>query len=166
MSKKVRPIRIEGNIAFIPLTQGYEAIIDADDVHLVEGRNWSADTRVNNVYARAKVRQEDGSSKPVLLHKMLSGYAMTDHRDGNGLNNRRSNLRPATHAENMRNRSVYKNSSSGVRGVYPRGSGKWRAAITVDGHVRWLGTFYDIQDAAKAYAAASAELHGDFGRAG
>jgi hypothetical protein len=173
MSKSPRPIRIEGDVAYIPLTKGYEAVIDAADVPLVSAWSWSADedTRpdgtVRAVYARRHGRS--GSKKyTVSLHRQILALGPGlegEHRDGDGLNNRRSNLRVATRSQNACNRGPMPGSKSGVKGVYWQKSvRKWRADINLSGQVHYLGLFRCITAAALAYAKASRGLHGDFGR--
>lgn len=174
MPRKIRPIRIEGDVAYVPLTQGCEAIIDAADVHLVEGWNWYALVKrrrgnsASNVYAARNAIGPNGVMTSVYLHRVIaetSGGISTDHRDGDGLNNRRSNLRQATHAENMRNCRKASNNTSGIKGVcWSTWAMKWRARIKVDGRNRHLGYFTTIEAAAAAYAEASGRLHGEFGR--
>lgn len=172
-SKQIRPIRVEGNVAYVTLTKGYEAIIDAADVPLVQHWLWHAhvvkrrDGSIRGVYAR---RNEfiDGKKSPIYLHRSLMGRPSeveVDHRDGDGLNNRRGNLREATHAENQCNGGLRDDNTSGFRGVYwNQTRGKWYASIGVDGKRLYLGAFEALPDAAAAYAEASARLHGEFGR--
>ena len=176
MAKKaIRPIRIEGNVAYVPLTQGYEAIIDAADVPLVEGHNWCANVRLRkdksiwSVYALTNAPVVNGKRRPsILMHRVIAGtpdHMVADHRDGNGLNNRRKNLRNATQAQNRLNSKVRCDNASGVKGVvWDKPRGKWRASIKIDGEAIHLGRFDDIGSAAAAYARASAALHKDFGR--
>lgn len=174
MPRKIRPIRIEGDVAYVPLTQGYEAIIDAADAHLVDGVCWTTlvqrrrDQSVVKVYAMRFVREPDGA-KAVYLHRVIAGTPEgmeTEHRNGDGLDNRRDNLRHATHMENMRNRRNAINNRSGKKGVsWSTSAGKWRAQIRAGDSPRHLGYFECIEDAAAAYAEASARLHGEFGRA-
>lgn len=97
---------------------------------------------------------------------MTGGWptGLVDHIDGDGRNNRWANLRPASSAENARNKRLTALSVSGVKNVRQTGSGKWSSRITVDRKCQHLGTFDSIEDAAAAYAKASAELHGEFGR--
>lgn len=91
---------------------------------------------------------------------------MHDHKDGDGLNNRRSNLRPCTYSQNGANRGPQKNSSTGVKGVFPhRDTGKFRSCIMVEGKSRHLGIFATIEDAALAYRTAAEEAFGEFFRA-
>ena len=81
-----------------------------------------------------------------------------DHINGNRGDNRIENLRKCCRAENMQNRRVGKNSSTGVIGVYKTGN-KWRAQIQVQKNWKHLGTFNTKDEAAAAYAAAKRELH-------
>lgn len=173
MPKPIRPIHIEGNVAYITLTKGYTSVIDAADVHLVDGRNWQAqverraDGTVRAVYAVRNDRL-DGRQKTVLMHRVVAGTPEgfeTDHRDGNGLNNLRANLRNATPSQNQHNQSTRSDNTSGHKGVYfHKAAGKWHARLKVAGKARSLGLFTDLAAASAAYAKASAELHGEFGR--
>jgi hypothetical protein len=171
MPRKIRPIRIEGNIAYVPLTKGYEAIIDAADVHLVSGSNWFAQEYPRSVYAK-RSRKKRGVVQCIFLHRVLMGDPEgfeIDHINGNGLDNRRSgekgNLRVATKAQNGRNQRLFSSNTSGYKGVsFHKQASKWDARIMVDGKSRRLGLFSTPKDAAAAYAKASAELHGEFGR--
>jgi hypothetical protein len=101
-------------------------------------------------------------------HRLAALYVLgympqeVDHRDLNRSNNRWKNLRPATPTEQMRNRRG-PSSASGVKGVRQEGSG-WRARIRVNGKKLHLGTFETVEEAEAAYARASAQYHGEFGR--
>jgi hypothetical protein len=90
----------------------------------------------------------------------LSAALENDHRDRNGLNNTRSNLRPATRSQNMANRAMPEGASA-YRGVAPF-RGKWRARISVDRRQVFLGDFENIVAAAAAYDAAATSAHGEF----
>ena len=90
-----------------------------------------------------------------------------DHIDGNGLNNRIKNLRPAKHAENMRNSKVSIDNTSGVKGVgWHKQGQKWRARVALDGKRHNLGLFDNKLDAAAAVFSARNKLHGEFARHG
>lgn len=173
MAKKaIRPIRIEGNVAYVPLTQGYEAIIDAADVPLVCDRVWSAQVRrrpdgsIRTVYA-FQMRGPRGACRMFYMHRVIADIPcgmVADHIDGNGLNNSRANLRCATYLENGRNMRLSAANSSGQKGVYwAKREKRWVAEIW-NGRKVGLGYFASREDAASAYAKASAELHGEFGR--
>ena len=135
MPKKIRTIRIEGNIAYVPLTQGYEAVIDAIDADIVGQKNWHAAPRGNQVYAVAKTTI-DGKSANLYLHKLLTKRQdglCVDHIDRNGLNNRRSNLRMVTTSQNLMNSVANRRSKSGIRGVsYCKKTKKWVATLRVN----------------------------------
>ncbi len=166
--KEIRPIRIEGNIAYVPLTQGREAVIDADDVPLVAGWNWHVMALSHSAYAARREARPDGKWRTVYMHRTIVGAVAAptvDHRDGDGLNNRRVNLRPATASENQHNQRLSSANTSGFKGVtWLRDRSRWRANIKINGKSRYLGTFTDIESAAAAYAAASEALHKEFGR--
>mgnify|MGYP003504821894 FL=1 len=174
MPRKIRPIRVEGNIAYVTLTRGHTAVIDAADVHLVCGRNWfssirlRADKTVRTVYAMGNTPRREGGPMRLMLHRVIAGTpdgVEVDHRDGDGLNNRRENLRMATRAQNTRNRSLQSNNTSGVKGVrFDATRNKWRAYIRVCGVLKYIGSYEALDEASEAYAEASARLHGEFGR--
>lgn len=166
-------IRIEGDIAYVALTRGYEAIIDVEDVSLVESFNWTAlidrrkDGSVRRVYA---VRKEGfgKSRRSVLMHRTIGKTPHgldTDHHDGDGLNNRKINLRSATVAQNAHNQGLSISNTSGHKGVHwNKRRGMWQARIRVPGERRHIGYYRCKTAAAIAYAKKSLELHGDFGR--
>ena len=164
MPKAIRQIRVVGNIAYVPLTQGYEAVIDVADMPLVDGFSWCATVSPSgNVYAIRRIGRQ-----AVWMHRIIMGEPAgldVDHRDSNGLNNRRGNLRTATDAQNNQNARKSKNNTSGYKGVAPcKQTGRWEAYIGVNGKKKRLGRFRTPEAAHAAYVEASARLHGDFGR--
>lgn len=161
------PIRIEGEIAYVPLTKGYEAVIDAADVPLVEGYNWHADVRSHTVYAM-RTDYSGEKKKNFYMHRIIMGEPEgleVDHEDCNGLNNRRKNMRAATRMQNKHNERIKSNNQSGFKGVgFHKRQGRWRARIMINGQRKWLG-YYDTPEKAHAsYVKASEALHGEFGR--
>jgi len=91
-----------------------------------------------------------------------------DHQDGDSLNNKIENLRPASQSENIANSQLSKSNTSGYKGVIrvtgPRIGEKWAAQITVDGRCLRLGRYTNKEDAAKAYADAALHYFGKFSR--
>ena len=166
-AKVIRPIRIQGQLAYVPLTQGYEAVIDAADVPLVDGFNWQAQVHSHNVYAFRNDRTGP-RRRVVRMHRIIMGEPLgfeVDHKDSNGLNNRRSNLRVATTAQNQHNQRKRKDNTSGFKGVYRReNKGKWRARIMINGVRKDLGGYDTPEAAHDAYCEASAKYHKEFGR--
>lgn len=161
-----KPSRVEvlGEVCAIRLTRGLVAICDASDAHAVNGLSWQSQVSKGGTYAKTNITMADGKRIVVMMHTLLTGYEFTDHIDGDGLNNRRSNLRAATRSENNRNSRMQKNNRSGRKGVSRARSGKWIARIAVDGRQIYLGRFQTMDDAHYAYCEASRKLHGEFGR--
>jgi hypothetical protein len=171
MAKKpIRPIRIEGNIAYVPLTRGYEAVIDAADVPLIDGFSWFAAIAQGTVYARASHYRPGKPQVTLQMHRVIIGAVdrmVVDHINRDGLDNRRSNIRAATRSQNGMNRPAQANNKSGFKGVFfYKRDGMWRAQIRVDGRAVHVGSFPSADGAAEAYAQASARYHQEFGRAG
>lgn len=108
----------------------------------------------------------------VLLHRMIVEAPRgeeVDHRDCDPLNNRRSNLRLATRAQNAKNRRRARSNRLGFKGVYREGSRRrprYRAEISVDGKKVRLGSFASPEQAHAAYRLAAVVLHGEFHRFG
>lgn len=84
-----------------------------------------------------------------------------DHKDRNGQNNRWSNLRLASHSQNIANSRRRRDNTSGIRGVYSF-QGKWMVIITHEGVRYYLGLFKKKRDAAQARRAAAQKLYGQF----
>lgn len=147
----------------MPLTKGHTVVICAEDVHLVSPWNWSAIVRTHTVYA-----QRTASGRSVLMHRVITNAPPgmeVDHINGDGLDNRRSNLRLATHAQNLRNQRVCRDNRSGFKGVcWDKSRCAWKAQIRLGGKNSNIGRFATPEEAHAAYVAASAELHGEFGR--
>ena len=164
---------VDGDVAYVPLTLGYTAVIDAADLPIVDGWNWTAapnrrkDGTVLTVYASRQQILPNGKRHKLMLHRAIldPGDSLhCDHIDGDGLNNRRSNLRVATRAQNNINRRIRSTNRSGIKGVsLDRRSGKWVAQIGLNGKNFRLGKFDTKEEAADAYAKASAEMHKEFG---
>ena len=147
----------------IPLTRGMVSIVDDSDYDmLIASGSWCAHPGGNTFYAW-RGWSRGGKPSGTLMHTFLTGWSFTDHRNGDGLDNRRVNLRPATHAQNMMNRGMPRNNTSGYKGVYSE-RGMWLAKLQFNKRGIRLGLFADRLDAARAYDAAAHRYFGEFAR--
>ena len=165
---------VDGDVVEVPLTRGYVAVIDAADAEKVLAFRGHALVTATGVYAVGRpyprlVRGARNSVKPpkVLLHRFLlnaseSGVEI-DHRDQDGLNNRRANLRPGTRRQNMCNKRKNHGATSKFKGVcWNRKDARWQAKIQRRGVTRYIGNFDSEAAAALAYDRAAYTYHGDF----
>jgi hypothetical protein len=156
------PAALDGDsMKEIELTRGKVAIVDDDEYAHLSRLKWTYLFRKTGGYAAHYWREGD-CVHSVRMHRLVMGAMdgeQVDHINGNGLDNRKANLRLCTHTENTRNRRV----SNGRRykGVKPSG-GKWCAHISVDKKHIWLGTFETEDDAARAYNKAAKKHFGAF----
>lgn len=151
----------------VPLTQGKFATIDIEDWPRVSQFKWHASRhRSGNWYARKKCVHADGRIGVYGLHQFILGLApgtLVDHVDGEGLNNTRQNLRPATPGQNRTNTGAQRNNKVGYKGVTKRGRyDRWQASIGCQGKRYFLGRFTTPEAAARAYDAKARELFGPF----
>lgn len=147
----------------IKLTNGGVALVDDEDYsRAVSASNWRAHRtpRDGTTYVRSTRRI---GGRLVFLHTFLTGFEVTDHRNGDGLDCRRPNMRAATRSENARNRRRSVANQSGFKGVrWHRQGRKWNARITVDGHEKSLGMYLSAEVAARAYDGAARAAFGEF----
>jgi hypothetical protein len=147
------------------LTKGYVTFVSPEDAHHLQGVRWYA-VRTSSYRLFYAIRRigPNKLGKRIGLHRSILGVLVThdiDHKDGNGLNNRRGNLRPASRSQNLGN-SRQRTGSSGFRGVEKIGN-RWRARIQADGNERrYLGIFTTAEEAARAYDAAAVARFGEF----
>lgn len=139
---------------------GTEFFVDDSDDLEVSRRRWMAHRPKisRTVYV---ISGYSANESRVLLHRMLVGVEglEVDHIDGNGLNNRRSNLRCCSHAENMRNRRMHKNNTSGYTGVVLlKKTGRWMALIKLNGKSYYVGSYTDPKVASEHRSKRLAEL--------
>jgi hypothetical protein len=142
-------------------------VVDECDRERVESMSWRLRRGPNGLrYAQARV--PGGSGKNVYLHQFIIGVTVgmeVDHIDGDGLNNRRSNLRACTHVQNMRNMRHHKGTASRFKGVswFSR-DGCWLAYIVVGGRQVHLGYHSSEAVAALAYDVVANKWFGEFAR--
>lgn len=157
--------------AMIPLLHGQVTLVDLLDIGLLtklclvserpthKRKSW----RVSCCYPRNRMPQ-----RRALLHRIIidvhNPKIEVDHKNGNGLDNRRCNLRIATRSEQQCNIGVTVRNKLGVKGVYLHCPGWYRSYITKDGIRIDLGTFRTIKEASAAYNEAACRLHGEFAK--
>lgn len=146
----------------VPLSQGMVALVDPGDAEMVSQYRWFARDRFGTWYAQRNTRRPDGVRTTDTMHRLLTGWDRTDHINGNGLDNRRSNLRPSSASTNAWN-SRSRGGTSRYKGVswYPK-TRRWVARIRVHGSKQYLGYFLDESEAARAYDAAARHHFGQF----
>ena len=137
-------------------------LIDNDDYDAINKYKWSITKPRNTYYA---VREFN--KKSTLLHRFLLNVKKrnkhVDHINGNGLDNRKENLRICTCKENNRNSKLSKNNTSGYKGVsWAKNMNKWESYITADRKRYGLGYFKCKHDAAMAYNTAALKYHKDY----
>lgn len=158
------------DMKYIELTQGKRAIVDDEDFEWLNRWKWRASKDHYGFYAIRTIKKK-GKTTTVLMHRIIIKVPpnlQTDHRNGNGLDNQKSNLRACTQAQNTHNRGARKNVTSRYKGVYLKyknnnnGRLKWGAHIR-KGNARFdLGYYCTEAKAAKAYDAKAKELYGEF----
>lgn len=171
---KIRPIivPIGPSIAYVPLSKGLYALIEVDDIALVENANWSANSEMcrDGVTVRNYARTNRSG-----MHKKMQNWIlpvkeglMVDHVNSNGLDNRRhGNLRSASKTENNRNRRIRHDSKTGLKWVfYRKDTGMYRSQLSVNGKKINCGDHATAQAAHDAALARAKELHGEFARLG
>jgi hypothetical protein len=145
----------------IPLTQGFAALVDDEDYAWLSQWAWFYD----DGYAERTINHSKTLKEKVRMHRLIAGATpaqLVDHRNRRGLDNRRSNLRVCTSAQNARNVSKRAGVSSPFIGVsWVKRDQVWSATIRV-GSNRFLGYFDREEHAALAHDQAARELHGEF----
>lgn len=159
---------ISASIAYISLTNNLFALVDWDDAEWLSQWNWYAGKSRKLTYVQKEPRRDD-VFRQTKMHQLIletSGRSITpDHRNGNGLDNRRSNLRLANHREQSINRGVRGDSKSGIKGCCWRDRyQKYAVAISIDGKRKHIGYLTTKEDAAQAYILAAYLHYGEFAR--
>ena len=166
-------------ILLFPLAALKWAIVDAEDFNHLVMHQWylTADRGVSRgrrynrskcLYAMRSGLVDGRKQNSILMHRVILGLKQgdglkVDHINGDGLDNRRENLRLATTSQNMHNRGPLVTSSTEAKGVWwEAGRKRWRARIVVEGKRHNLGSFSSQEEAATAYAEAAKRMLGNF----
>lgn len=150
----------------ITLTQGKFALVDDEDFEEIGKYKWYIETGANTFYAARTIITKNGSKHKIFMHRSIMNTPknlMTDHIDGNGLNNQRSNLRLCTNSQNQANSIIRKNNTTGYKGVCLK-KGKYTATISINRKRVHLGVFKTKLEAHEAYVEASKKYHKEFSR--
>jgi len=180
MAKTLKPVRARqrplkpnqidrvGDVVYMTLTQGKVAYLDSSDYELVKAHRWHAHFNGFEWYPMTRLRSSDGTTETWKLHQMLmpvDAPLLVDHGDGNGLNNRRYNLRKATIGQNNFNAKKHrgKGSTSKHTGVsWDKRRDHWIARIAVNKKMIHLGSFGTESEAYHARKAAEATYYPGF----
>lgn len=147
---------------------GYEIMVDDEDYEFVMQHNWTAVDYKHTRYASHNLFQGHKVLGHVFLHRELLGLKRgdgikVDHRDRNGLNCQRHNLRIATNSQNGANMIKPRDCGSRFKGVYlDKRRGTWQSGIKVAQKKRYLGAYAREEEAALAYNRAAVAAFGEF----
>lgn len=165
MKARMHPKPTSSVVEFV-LSDGTITLIDAEDLARVSAYTWClSKTKCGQIRA---FRHKSKDNPYWLLHRFILSApdgVVIDHKDGDTLNNTKSNLRICTQAENSRNRRRSKRNVSGYKGViYEARINRWRAQIAYDGRAVVIGRYKTAERAARAYDRIARLCHGDFAR--
>ncbi len=150
---------------FIPLTKGKFAVVDAADFALLNSFRWYTSVGKNTCYAYRRVNKRPIPMHSFILNLPLKRSRQIDHWNGDGLDNRRRNLRIASSVQNCRNRGISKSNSSGFKGVrFCTRARKWKATIVVSSHPIHIGYFDSLESAVFARQKAEKRIFGVYTR--
>jgi hypothetical protein len=148
----------------LKLTQGMIALIDTKDYGLVKSYRWYAIKSHKKFYAMTSFWE--GKNKiSFQMHRLIMGFpqGIIDHKNRNGLDNRRENFRPCTLSQNSCNSSMRINNKSGVKGVsWNKQSKKWVVSIGIKRKTVSFGGYTDKNEAIEVAKKAYASLHKDY----
>lgn len=137
----------------IMLSKGLYATVDAEDYNRIVNHKWCANKIGRTHYAK-RAYQIDGKQKTEYMHRVIMGNPPgmeIDHINGNGLDNRKENLRVCTHKQNLSNLKPREHASSKHPGVsMNRLTGKYEAYVNMGGKKKHLGLFQNEHDAINA----------------
>lgn len=151
---------------YIELTQGKRAIVDDADYDWLMQWKWHAAKGRSTWYASRFVVKSEGKRTTLAMHRHILSAKKgqwTDHRNHDGLDNQRMNIRLCTPAENNRNRKKKTGCTSKYKGVsWCTRQGCWLVVIRHKGNDTFLGSFSVEEDAGRAYNKAATEFFGEF----
>ena len=160
---KIIPVKVQNKLASVP------CYIDDEDYFVLKNKKWCLGGG-GKVYAQTNVSNKilEIKNSCVLMHNIIlwcpKKYEI-DHKDGEPLNNQKSNLRICTRSQNQMNKSKHKDNISGFKGVRKvKNKEKWTAQISKDKKIYYLGSFNSPEAASEAFKNAAMEMHGEYAK--
>jgi hypothetical protein len=150
----------------IPLSQGKFAIVDDADYEWLNQWKWTADKSASSDTWYARRGEGRPSRKKSHMHRVIMNAPdgmEVDHVNGDGLDNRRENLRICTRAQNAHNTGIHPRNTTGFKGVSRTRQG-FVAQMVINGKHIYIGTFKSPEEAAKAWDESAKKNHGEFAR--
>jgi hypothetical protein len=148
---------------------GSFAVVDDEDYEALKDYRWWLHKDPSHPIGYAQGQRKRGE-KIVYMHRLISEAVegmVVDHRNMNSLDNRRCNLRVASHSESQHNKLAYRNNKSGYKGVFRDSfTGKWTTSINLNGKTVFRKRCNSLEDAAQIYALMSYIYHGEFSNTG
>jgi hypothetical protein len=146
----------------VKLTKGYETIVDDETYKWARHWKWLANVKKPGlVYAVCNLFQNN-KTYHVYLHQLILGPAaigkITDHKNGNTLDNRKENLHAGTYRHNSQNKECHR-AGKLVGATFKKKLNRWQARIVIDKVRKSLGFFKTEQEAHDAYMKAFNEIH-------
>ncbi|MFT8313202.1 MAG: AP2 domain-containing protein [Clostridium sp.] len=161
--RKLNKYVAKGDTTIVITTKGEEIIIDSEDFNKIKDYTWRVN---NNGYAITEFTESVNKIKMIQMHRLINNTPankITDHKNGNRLDNRKTNLRDCNYSENARNCKTPSTSSSGIAGVqYAKREKRWRARIYTDGKEISLGYYETKEEAILARMNGEQEYFGEF----
>jgi len=153
---------LDQSYRFIPLTQGQNAIVDAEDFDWLSQWNWYALwNKYTKTFYAIRYIPEGSLSMHREIMRCRPGEEC-DHKNFEGLDNRKVNLRRCSQQQNKKHKRRQTNNSSGYKGVSLKRPRKWVAQISTNGKRIHLGYFTTPKEAAMAYDVAAKWYYGEF----
>jgi hypothetical protein len=147
----------------IKLTRGLVALVDDEDFDYLNQFRWHCDKHYSTYYVSRTIKLKNGKQKTILMHRVIMNTPEgmeVDHKDHNGLNCQKYNIRNCTHSQNKMNVKAY-----GIikyLGVDLIKKGKYRSKIKVNGITKHIGIFDNPELAAMAYDKKAKYYFGEF----